>query len=148
MALLEVQWNPDRRQLRGFGLICAGVCMALGTWTRLTQSVVWVQVEPGTASVVAAGFWITAAACGVLSAAAPTTLRPLFLLLTLIGLPIGFLVSHLVMALVFFGMFTPIALVFRLIGRDALDRRLDRSAASYWEPRPPAAGPARYFRQF
>jgi Saxitoxin biosynthesis operon protein SxtJ len=148
MGLLEVQWTPDRKQLRGFGLICVIVCVALGLYVRFTHAVVWVDVEPDTASTLSVVFWVVAALCGVLATAAPTMLRPLYLVLTVIGLPVGFVVGHVVMALVFFGMFTPIALVFRLMGRDALERKLDRSAASYWAPRRPPAGPARYFRQF
>ncbi len=40
-----------------------------------------------------------------------------------------------VMGIVFFLTITPIAFVFRLAGRDALDRRLDPEALSYFSPR-------------
>lgn len=148
MALLEIQWHPDRGQLRGFGLICVVVFVALGAWVRLAHTVFWLELGPDTARGVAIGFWMVAAGCGGLAAVAPTMLRPLYLLLTVIGLPIGFVIAHVVMAMVFFGLFTPIGLVFRLIGRDALERRLDRNASTYWVPRRPAASASRYFRQF
>jgi len=48
----------------------------------------------------------------------------------------------------FYGVFTPVALVFRLIGRDALSRRRRPDLDSYWQPKPPAAGPRSYFKQF
>jgi protein-S-isoprenylcysteine O-methyltransferase Ste14 len=147
MALLEIQWHPDGRQLRGFGLICVVVFVALGAWVRLTHTVFWLDIGPDTARRVTTGFWIAAAACGALGAVAPTMLRPLYLLLTVIGLPVGFVIAHVVMAIVFFGLFTPIGLVFRLIGRDALDRRIDRNASTYWVPRR-AASARQYFRQF
>ncbi|MND08078.1 hypothetical protein D3C83_304710 [compost metagenome] len=45
------------------------------------------------------------------------------------------------MGVIFFGIFTPAALVRRLAGRDALSLRLDKIAPSYWVRRDPP-GPA------
>lgn len=42
------------------------------------------------------------------------------------------LFGRVAMAVVFFGVLTPVALVMRLSGRDPLRRRFDRDAASYW----------------
>src|SRR2546425_6159546 len=50
-------------------------------------------------------------------------------------------VSPLVMGIIFFAVFTPVALVMRLAGRDALSRRYEPAAASDWERRRPP-GPA------
>ena len=148
MALIAVEWNPDHRQLRSFGVICAVLCLAVGTWARLSHSVIWFAVAPDTALRAANVLWIVAAACGGLAAVAPALLRPLYVVLTAISLPIGFVVGHVILAVVFFGLITPIALVFRIAGRDALARRFDRDAASYWTSRAPARNPSRYFRQF
>ena len=68
--------------------------------------------------------------------------------LTAVSLPIGFVVSHIVMAVMFYVILTPVGLVFRLIGRDPLQRRFDRQAASYWVPRERVTDPRRYYRQF
>ena len=63
--------------------------------------------------------------------------------------PIGWVVSHLALGIIYYGIFTPVALVFRLMGRDPLNRRLDRQASTYWEPyEPDRGGKARYLRQF
>jgi hypothetical protein len=52
-------------------------------------------------------------------------------------------------ALLFYLVFTPFALFFRLTGRDALRRRRDPAAASYWVPRdPPGPDPAGLTNQF
>jgi hypothetical protein len=50
-------------------------------------------------------------------------------------------VSPVVMGVIFFGVFTPVALVMRLAKRDALARSLDPAAPTYWKRREPA-GPA------
>jgi hypothetical protein len=52
------------------------------------------------------------------------------------------------LGLLYYGMFTPLALFFRLIGRDPLRRKIDRQAASYWEKFENTPTPASYFRQF
>jgi hypothetical protein len=65
----------------------------------------------------------------------PSWLRIPFLLLSLITWPIGFVVSQSALAIIYFGVFTPIAIIFRLKGRDALKRKWDKQAKSYWEPR-------------
>ena len=55
---------------------------------------------------------------------------------------------HLILAAVYFLMFTPLALIFKLIGRDALQRRLDPRSNTYWQIRATRTDPAAYYRQF
>ena len=62
--------------------------------------------------------------------------------------PIGWTVSYLLLAAIFFLVLTPIGLVMRLFGRDPMLRALDRSAKTYWVPHNPGADPRRYFKQF
>jgi hypothetical protein len=50
-------------------------------------------------------------------------------------------VSPIVMGVIFFAVFTPVAIVMRLAGRDALARGYERAAPSYWKRREPP-GPA------
>ncbi|TMH41342.1 MAG: hypothetical protein E6H54_16620 [Betaproteobacteria bacterium] len=50
-------------------------------------------------------------------------------------------VSPIVMALIFFAVFTPVGLVMRAFGRDALSLRYEPKADSYWKRREPP-GPA------
>jgi len=77
---------------------------------------------------------------------APT--RWLFVVLMLVALPVGFVLSHALMMLVYYVVMTPMGLVFRLFGRDAMGRKFDRSKASYWHPRGPARDPASYFKLY
>jgi hypothetical protein len=42
---------------------------------------------------------------------------------------------------------TPVALYFKLIGRDSLERRIDKNVPTYWKPRKQPSGPESYFRQ-
>jgi hypothetical protein len=62
--------------------------------------------------------------------------------------PIGFVISHVLLALVFYLFLTPIGWVMRLVGYDPMLRTWDAQATTYWIPRPKAADPEHYFRQF
>ena len=85
---------------------------------------------------------------GILAGVRPAANRPLYVLLVVLTFPIGWVVSHVVFAAVFLGIITPVGLVFRVIGRDVLERRFDAEARSYWRPRPRRTDVRRYFRQF
>jgi hypothetical protein len=62
--------------------------------------------------------------------------------------PIGWLISHALIAMVFYLVITPIGLVIQLCGRDPLQRKLDRSAKTYWTPHNTRVATKRYFQQF
>ena len=65
-----------------------------------------------------------------------------------LAFPIGWTVSLVLLGLVYYGLFLPIGLVFRLVGRDALGLRSQPDATTYWTSRPEMADVRRYFRQF
>ena len=58
-------------------------------------------------------------------------------------------VSPIVLGVMFFGLFTPTAWVMRLAGRDAMKRRFEPAARTYWVERdPPGPDPAGLPHQF
>ncbi len=54
---------------------------------------------------------------------------------------LGRVVSPVVLGVIFFAVFTPVGAIMRRCGRDAMSRRLDAAARSYWVERDPP-GPA------
>jgi hypothetical protein len=144
---MEINWNPDRRRLRTFGAAALAVFAALGAWAMFGRRLFGCDLG-GAAGAAAWALWAAAAACGLLAAAAPRALRPLYVGLSAVGLPIGWLVSHALLAAVFYGVITPIGLAMRLAGRDPLRRWFDPHAPSYWVERRGPADIKRYFRQF
>jgi hypothetical protein len=62
--------------------------------------------------------------------------------------PIGWVISHFVLAVLLYGLFTPIGLFFRLVGRDALAIKRDSKRETYWNAHRVTADIRRYFRQF
>lgn len=52
---------------------------------------------------------------------------------------LGFFMSRIVLAVLFYSVVTPIGIVTRIFGKDILDQRIDKSADSYWKTRDLAA---------
>jgi hypothetical protein len=150
MSLVEVNWNPNRRQLRQFAVIwLVGFALfgVLAAWRSgaLGGAVPIGWHRPWTAPLT---FWIVAIAGGLASLAVPPFALALYRAWMGLAYPIGVVVSHVLLGLIYFVVFSAIGLVFRAIGRDPLHRRFDRGASTYWVKRRPSPGIDRYFKQF
>lgn len=139
MSLVKINWQPDKKMLGEFsqaGMFFIGM---LACPLALYRG----HVGRGLA------FWVVAVVLRVIGLTRPEWLRWPFIGLSVVAWPIGWVVSHLALGIIYYGIFTPVALVFRLMGRDPLNRRLDKQASTYWEPyEPDRGGKARYLRQF
>ncbi len=134
--MIELPWYPTSKQLRQFAFVAPfGFAMiGFAVW-RATGSRDW---------------WIGLAALGVLLALAgavrPGLVRPFYFVALAVAFPIGWLVSNLAFLGMYYLLLTPLALVFRLVGRDVLVLRRRRTD-SHWCDREPANDPARYWNQ-
>jgi hypothetical protein len=150
MPVLEINWNPNRRQLRQFasiwlvGFVLVGLLVA---WRAgaLASGVPIGWHRPWTAPLI---IWAVALAGSLVSLAVPAAALWVYRVWMGVAFPIGWAVSHLLLVVMYYVVFTGVGLVFRLIGRDPLHRRFDRSAASYWIRRPPTPDVDRYFKRF
>jgi hypothetical protein len=84
----------------------------------------------------------------LLTAAAPIALRPIERVWMTVALAMGWVMTRVVLGLIFVLVFTPAGLARRLLRRDPMELRLDRGAASYWHRRPPADAPERMEKMF
>jgi fumarate reductase subunit D len=137
MALLDINWKPNRRELRQFALIWVGFFALIGAY------MLWGK-EARTAAFVLWGV----SGVGILGVLWPPLLRPVYLVWMALALPIGWTVSHLLLAAVYYLVLTPIGLLMRLFKYDPMQRSFDRAAKSYWTAHDSSADQARYFRQF
>ena len=98
----------------------------------------------------AAGMIIMAVALlvGVLGLLLPPTVRWLFVGWMVLAFPIGWLVSLLMLLVMFYCVITPVAVLFRLRGRDLLQRKPVPGAASFWLPKEAPTDVRNYFRQY
>ncbi len=97
------------RQFAGLWLACFG---GLALWHGLVRGQMFA----------ATGFAILALTLGPIGLVRPNWIKAVYVAWMVLAFPIGWTVSQLVLALIYFGLFTPLALVFRLLGRDPLNR--------------------------
>jgi MFS family permease len=145
--LVEINFNPDARTLRQFGFIALvgfGVLAALAYYERLVFSFGLGEARvPVSITLASLG-----AVAALLSLVAPRANRVLYVGLTLIAFPIGFVLSYVIMGALFFLVIGPIAVLFRVFRRDPLQRRYDPGASTYWEKAQPPRDKSSYFHQY
>jgi hypothetical protein len=112
---------PDKKELRKFAFIMAGmVALFFGLivpWIWSLGVVVWA--------------WVVAAVFAVWGVVWPGGLGPVYKFWMRFGLIVGWVNSRIILSLVFFLMFTPAALVMRLLGKDPMNRKLEPEGNSY-----------------
>ncbi len=138
MAILDFPRDPSRNELRAFGLIVLVVFAFVGLLVR------WRAAAPGVAWVL----WSAGALLAAVYYAVPPLRRPLFFGWMRLFQPISWAFSHLLLGVIFYLVLVPIGLLLRAFGRDAMQRKLEPDATSYWIRRRRERRPQEYFRQF
>ena len=137
--MIKINSDPTARQLRQFA----------GIWFPLFALLVgYLAIENFDATRFAYGLWIFAGLAAVVGLAAPKAIKWLFVGLMLLTFPIGFVVSHVVLVLLYYVILTPLGVGLRIFGSDPLSKSLEPQRESYWQPREQIEDPERYFRQF
>jgi hypothetical protein len=137
--ITEISWHPEDRRLRQFAALWLLVSSGLLThWSRELAG------YPHVAVFVA----VSALLVGIVGLFRPQFLRPLYVGWTIAVFPIGWIVSWLVLAALFYAIFTPIGLLFRMLGRDALGLKRQPDLASYWISKETPDDPRRFLQQF
>jgi hypothetical protein len=132
----DLPLNPSRRMLRQFSMLWIVFFGAGAMWQ-------WFGRDHHTLAVAYATLALT---FGPIGLTAPAAMRPVYITWLVAAFPIGWLVSRVLLAVLFFGLTTPLALWFRWRGRDVLGLGR-RDVPSYWTAKSQPSGPASYFRQ-
>ena len=136
MSLLRINRHPSTRQLRVFAvawLVCFGI-LALSVRAKgHSAAALWIG-----------GFALVIPVIGLV---VPKRLRLVYLGMTYATFPIGWVVSHVILAVMYYVVLTPIGLLLRLFRYDPLTRRFDPTASTYWKSRSESPPAERYFRQ-
>ena len=133
-----IRKNPSIRELRQF------TALWLLFLTVITL-MVWYRTG-GLAT--ALTIWGAALTVAVLGFLFPKFMRLVYLGMSYLAFPIGWVVSHVLLAVIYYLVVTPTALVLKILGHDPLERKADRSRRSYWVRCQQAETSSRYFRQF
>jgi hypothetical protein len=109
---------------RSFGLLFAGFCALLAL----------LGLRAGRPSAI--GWGIAAAVFSLVALTMPRILAPLRRLWLRLGRMLSHVVNPLVLGVIYAVVFVPVAAAMRLARRDAMGRRPNPAAASYWIARP------------
>lgn len=79
----------------------------------------------------------------------PSVLKPIYIVLMRVGSVMGWIISRLILMIIFYFLFTPMGLIIRLLRIDLLDRKIGRRKESYWrEKEKNVSGQSGYEKQF
>ena len=138
MSLIRIERNPSRRQLKVFGAL----------WLVFFGVVGWILFRGSGSPATAAAVWALAVVVPTAGWIVPGFMRVIYVGLAYAAFPIGFVLSHVILGLVYYLVLTPTGFVMRLFGYDPMARRFDHKAHSYWMGRDMEPDVRRYFRQF
>ena len=132
--MIAPSWSPTPRQLKQFALAApVGFGLVGGMLARFGLQPWWPWAG--------AGFGALLLALGL---ARPLALRPLYALVMALATPIGWIARTLLMLVFYYLVVAPTGLVFRIVGRDALQLR---GGGSRWRSRAGSRDPQSYYRQ-
>jgi hypothetical protein len=133
---MEINRNPSLRQVSVLSLTSLGTLpLALAAWSRGSMTALGAAAATG----------IVIALTGLLR---PHCLRPTVAAANVATSLLVAMVHEAALWLAFCLVFVPVGLAFRLIGRDALQLRIDRGAATYWQAKKQPGGARSYFRRW
>ncbi|MBF0587624.1 MAG: hypothetical protein HQL53_00700 [Magnetococcales bacterium] len=120
---------------RSFGVVFTIFFAIVGLWPLLVGGTVRLW------GLVLAGIFL------LLALVKPEVLRPLNRLWAKFGLLLHTVMSPILLGILFFGLFTPMGVVRRLMGKDGLRLRFDEKADSYWQKREDPGPPPESMKQ-
>jgi len=129
--------NLDKKSLRKFGI-------TMGAFFLVIASVIFIRHKhsPLPVSIISATFFL-------LAAMAPSLLKPVYIGWMKLAFLLSWINTRLILFIIFYLLFTPMAIAIRLFRVDLLDRKIDRLKESYWKKREKIPfSPLNYERQF
>ena len=112
--------RPDAKELRNFGLLIGAIFSCIGLWPMLFRE------EPLRLWAVMTGSLLILA--GTL---APTWLSPIHRGWMWIGHVLGWMNTRILLAVIFYGLITPIGIVFRVLGKDTMRQAFSDTSSTY-----------------
>ena len=115
--------KSDKNELKKFGLTVGAVLLAVGL-------VLYFLEKPANLYFISIGAFLAAAGLSV-----PEILLPLQKLWMALAVILGFIMTRVILSILFFVVVTPIGFAAKIFGKDFLDEKIDRKKESYWHYR-------------
>lgn len=94
-------------------------------------------------------FWGVSGIVLLTTLSVPVLIKPVYRVAIFIAHILGWINTRIILGLIYYLLFTPIGLIMKILGRDALNRKFDKEAKTYWNIRERKPIPKeQYLRQF
>jgi hypothetical protein len=120
--------SATNKELRQFGLLVGGVFLVIGIWPLVFRS------EPFRLWAICLGGLLM-----IVGAILPRALGPIHQAWMWVGHILGWINTRILLGIVFYGLVTPIGIIFRLMGKDAMRQAFAQDSSTYRvmrQPRP------------
>ena len=115
--------NETKKDLRKFGITVGGVILAIGL-------VLFYFEKPS-----AIYFAVIGGLLILFGALFPNILKPINKIWMSLAIILGFIMSRVILTILFYLVLTPIALLAKIVGKKFMVLKYDKSAETYWEKR-------------
>ncbi len=116
----ELLKEPKLNDLKTFALIWSFIFSIIGLWPLIDNGGIRLWALAITLIFILIAFL------------KPAILKSFYKIWIKIGEFVGNIVSKVIMIILFYGMFTPTALVLKIFGKDLLRKKLDKNSPTYW----------------
>ena len=138
MKWSDISFHPTTTALRQFAAGWLVVFLAMGTHQYLARG----HHQGGLVLA------LLAIAVGLVGLIRPLAIRWIYVAATVLAFPIGWVLSQIMLLVLFYGLITPVALLFRLRRRDPLRRAAEPGRTSHWVPKQTPQDMRSYFNQY
>ena len=108
------------KKVRSFGILFGFLFLAVATYLFYRERTAWVWLASLGIFFILAGIAI------------PSVLRPVYVLWMKFAFLLAWINTRLILGIFFYCVLTPLGLLLRIMGKDLLEKRIDRNAKSYW----------------
>lgn len=136
-----MQWSDVRRPvsektLQQFGYLLSVLVLGLAAQQSWSHGITWRSLVIGSLAV-----------CIALTAwSRPQLFRAIYSTWMIVVFPLGWVVSRVVLAAIYFGIMTPVGFILRRRGHDPLSLKAEKQG-TFWRKRREDTEPSRYLRQ-
>jgi hypothetical protein len=115
--------SREPKEFRKFGFLIGALLLLDGAWSTYHHR--------------ESGWWLLGigAVLMLIAGTVPRLLAPLHRVWMTFGVTMGWVVSNIILVLIFFLLVTPLAFFARLAGKDFLSHKLEPNASTYWVER-------------
>ncbi|MBF0239013.1 MAG: hypothetical protein HQM12_15025 [SAR324 cluster bacterium] len=115
-----MEWKKYK-EYRGFGGILSTVCLGIGLWLMSKNQTQY--------------YWFIGVALALMFVTLflPQVLSPIYKIWMKFGDILGWINSHILLSLIYYGLFTPTGLIMKLLGKDPILKKKNSNTTSYWK---------------